>query len=90
MEFSYNNGYHSSISMAPFQALYGPPCRTPLSWDSLEDYILLGLEMLRDMEQQVVHICEHLTTAQDRQKTYADAHRTDKQFAVGDKVFLRV
>ena len=46
VEFSYNNGYHSSIGMAPFQALYGHPCRTPLSWDSLEDHILLGPEML--------------------------------------------
>ena len=90
VEFAYNNGYHSSIGMAPFQALYGRPCRTPLSWDSLEDRILLGPEMLRDMEQQVVRIREHLTTAQDRQKKYADAHRTDKQFAVGEKVFLRV
>ena len=37
-----------------------------------------------------MRICEHLSTTQDRQKKYADAHRTDKQFAVGDKVFLRV
>ena len=51
VEFSYNNRYHSSIGMAPFQALYGHLCRTPLSWDSLEDHILLGPEMLRDMEQ---------------------------------------
>ena len=46
--------------------------------------------MLHDMEQQVVRIREHLTMARDRQKKYADAHRIDKQFAVGDKVFLRV
>ena len=51
---------------------------------------MLGPKMLHDMEQQVVCIREHLTTAQDRQKKYADAHRTNKQFVVGDKVFLRV
>lgn len=51
VEFIYNNGYQSSIGMSPFQALYGRPCRTPLSWDQLEDRVLLGLEMLRDMEQ---------------------------------------
>ena len=51
VEFAYNNGYHSSIGMAPFQALYGRPCRTPLSWDKLEDIILLGPEMLQEMEQ---------------------------------------
>ena len=50
VEFAYNNGYHSSIGMAPFQALYGRPCRTPLSWDNLEDRVLLGPEVLRDME----------------------------------------
>ena len=61
VEFSYNNGYHSSIWMAPFQALYGHPCHTPLSWDSLEDHIPLGLEMVGDIEKHVVHICEDLS-----------------------------
>ena len=90
VEFAFNNGYHSSIGMAPFQALYGRPCRTPLSWDNMEDRILLGPEMLQDLEQQVKRIREHLITAQDRQKKYADKHRIDHQFFIGDKVFLRV
>lgn len=76
--------------MPPFQALYGRPCRTPLSWDRLEDRVTLGPEMLQDMEQQVDRIREHLVAAQDRQKKYADAHRVDHQFSVGDRVFLRV
>ena len=50
LEFTYNNGYHSSIVMAPFQEFYGRPCRTPLSWDNLEDKILLGPDMLQDLE----------------------------------------
>jgi hypothetical protein len=37
VEFAYNNSYHSSIRMPPYEALYGRPCRTPLSWDRLED-----------------------------------------------------
>ena len=37
VEFSYNNSYHSSIGMPPYQALYGRPCRMPLSWEKLED-----------------------------------------------------
>ena len=89
-EFTYNNGYHSSIGMAPFQALYGRPCRTPLSWDNLEDRVILGPDMLLDLEQRVKRIREHLFTAQDRQKKYANKHRIDHQFLVGDKVFLRV
>jgi hypothetical protein len=37
VEFAYNNSFHSSIGMPPYEALYGRPCRTPLSWDRLED-----------------------------------------------------
>ena len=88
VEFAYNNGYHSSIGMAPYQALYGRPCRTPLNWDNLEDRVLLGPEMLQDLEQQVKRIREHLITAQDRQNKYVDKHRFDCQFLFGDKVFL--
>ena len=87
VKFAYNNDYHSSLGMSPFQALYSKPCRTPLSWDRLEDQVLLGPEMLQDMEQQVVRIREHLVTAQGRQKKYADAHRLDHQFSVRDRVF---
>ena len=63
VEFFYNNGYHSCIGMAPFHALYGRPCRIPLSWDNLEDRIILGPVMLQDLEQQVKRIRENLITA---------------------------
>ena len=33
VEFSYNNSFHSSIRMPPYEALYGRPCRTPSSWE---------------------------------------------------------
>ena len=46
VEFAYNRGYQSSIGMPPFHTLYDHPCQTPLSWDRLEDRVLLGLEML--------------------------------------------
>jgi hypothetical protein len=39
VDFSYNNSFHSSIRMPPYEALYGRPCRTPLSWDRLEDQV---------------------------------------------------
>ncbi|KAH9294732.1 hypothetical protein KI387_038320 [Taxus chinensis] len=53
VEFSYNNSFQSSIGMAPFQALYGRECRTPLSWDRLEDRVSLGPALLQDMEQSI-------------------------------------
>ena len=33
IEFSYNNSYHTSIEMAPYEALYGRKCRSPLCWE---------------------------------------------------------
>ncbi|GLJ39702.1 hypothetical protein SUGI_0811690 [Cryptomeria japonica] len=66
VEFAYNNDYHSSIGMSPYQALYGRPCRTPLSWDCLEDRVCIGSKMLQDMEEQVARIREHLLASQDR------------------------
>ncbi|TYJ98018.1 reverse transcriptase [Cucumis melo var. makuwa] len=35
MEFAYNNSYQSSIGMAPYEALYGRPCRTPICWNEM-------------------------------------------------------
>ena len=90
VEFAYNNSHHSSIGMPPYQALYGRPCRTPLSWDRLEDRVLVGPELLQEMEEQVVQIRKRLKEAQDRQKSYADARRTDRSYEVGDRVFIRI
>eukprot|EP00253_Pinus_taeda_P017558 PITA_17558 len=86
VEFTYNNSYHSSIGMPPFEALYSRPCRTPLSWDRLEDRVIIGPELIHEMEAQVRQIRQRLKEAQDRQKSYADAHRTDRRYEVGDQV----
>jgi hypothetical protein len=37
VEFAYNNSFHSSIGMTPYEAMYGRPCRTSLTWETLED-----------------------------------------------------
>ena len=52
--------------------------------------VVLGLELLKEMEQEVVKIRQNLKAAQDRQKIYADKHRMNKEFSVGDHVYLRV
>jgi hypothetical protein len=51
VEFSYNNGYHASLKMSPFEALYGRKCNTPISWDNLVDIVVLGPELLKEMEE---------------------------------------
>ena len=46
VEFSYNNSFHASISMPPYEALYGRKCRSPIHWDEVGDRQMLGPEMV--------------------------------------------
>ena len=48
VEFAYNNSFHSSIGMAPFEALYGKPCRTPLCWSEVGERALVGPEIVEE------------------------------------------
>ena len=66
MEFAYNNSYHSSIGVAPYEALYDRKCRTPICWNEKEDRKLLGLEIVQITIAQVRSIREKLKIAQDR------------------------
>jgi hypothetical protein len=66
VEFAYNNSYHSSIIMPPFEYLYGSPCRTPLNWDRLEDRVIVGPKLIQEMEEQVIQIRQRVKEAQDR------------------------
>ena len=90
VEFAYNNGHQASLGMSPYEALYGRRCRTPVTWDNPVNRIVLGPEFLKVMEQEVVKIRQNLKAAQDRQKSYADKHRVNREFSVGDHVYLRV
>ena len=72
VEFAYNNGYHASLKMSPFEVLYGRKCRTPSSWGGSEDKFLLGPEMLEEMEVMVKKVRANQKMAQDRQKNFAD------------------
>jgi hypothetical protein len=63
VEFAYNNNFHSSIRMPPYEALYGRPCRIPLSWERLEERVTVGIELIQEMEEQVIHIRKRLKEA---------------------------
>ena len=56
VEFAYNNSFHNSIGIFPYESLYGMPCRTPLSWERLEDRVTVGPELIQEMEEHVIHI----------------------------------
>ncbi|KAD4584743.1 hypothetical protein E3N88_22344 [Mikania micrantha] len=90
MEFSYNNSYHSSIQTAPFEALYGRKCRTPVCWSEIGENQLSGPEIVQETTDKVFQIRERLKAARDRQKSYADRRRKPLEFNVGDKVLLKV
>ncbi|GER51104.1 retrotransposon protein [Striga asiatica] len=90
VEFAYNNNYHSSIKMAPFEALYGRKCRSPLYWDEVGEKQVLGPKLIEDTVQKVAEIRAKLKEAQSRQKAYANKRRSELEFEQGDKVFLKV
>ena len=90
IEFSYNNSYHSSIGVAPYEALYGRKCRSPLSWTEVGDSQLTGPEIIQETTDKVFKIKERLKAARDRQKSYADKRRKPLEFQIGDKVLLKV
>jgi hypothetical protein len=90
VEFSHNNSYQSSLKMAPFEALYGRRCRTPLSWSQTSERKIFGPNLVTEAEEKVKIIQNNLKAAQSRQKSYADKRRKPLQFEVGDFVYLRV
>ena len=63
VEFAYNNGYQASIQMAPYEALYGRPCRSPICWTEVGDSSITGPNLIRDTSKKVNLIRQHLLTA---------------------------
>jgi hypothetical protein len=76
--------------MAPFEALYGRRCRTPLSWSQTSERKIFGSDLVTEAEEKVKIIQNNLKAAQSQQKSYADKRRKPLQFEVGDFVYLRV
>ncbi|GJU66670.1 putative reverse transcriptase domain-containing protein [Tanacetum coccineum] len=89
-EFSYNNSCHTSIRCAPFEALYGRKCRSPVLWAKNREGSLIGPELVHETNDKIVVIKEKLKAARDHQKSYADNRRKPLKFEVGDRVMLKV
>nr|GEY23371.1 putative reverse transcriptase domain, ribonuclease H-like domain, aspartic peptidase domain protein [Tanacetum cinerariifolium] len=77
VEFSYDNSYHASIKAAPFEALYGQRCRSPVCWT-------------QETTEKIVQIKQRKQAARDRQKSYVDLNHKPMEFQVEDKVMLKV
>ena len=72
VEFAYNNTYQVSIQMAPYEALYRRPCRSPICLTEVGERSITGLDLIRDTSEKVGLIRKRLLTAQSRQKSYSD------------------
>ncbi|GKC30020.1 putative reverse transcriptase domain-containing protein [Tanacetum coccineum] len=75
VEFSYNNSYHTSIKAAPFKALYGRKCRSPICWVEVGDSQLTSPEIIHETTEKIVQIKSRIQAVLDRQKSYADKIR---------------
>ncbi|MCF6774896.1 transposase family protein [Corynebacterium sp. MC-12] len=90
IEFAYNNSYHSSIGMAPFETFYGRHYRSLVGWFEVGEMALLGPDLVMEALEKVRLIRERLKTALSRQKSYSNVRRRDLEFKVGDWVYLKV
>ncbi|GJZ65622.1 hypothetical protein Tco_0622318 [Tanacetum coccineum] len=84
-------GYHVAIKAAPFEALYGRKCCSPVCWAEVGQVQLTGLELVQETTGgRSSRSKQRIQTARDRQKSYADLKRKPMEFQVGDKVMLKV
>ncbi|GJT70008.1 putative reverse transcriptase domain-containing protein [Tanacetum coccineum] len=90
VEFSYNNSYHTSIKAAPFEALYGRKCRSPICWAEVGDAQLTGPKIIHETTEKIFQTKKRIQAARDRQKSLADRNRKPMEFQVGDMVMLKV
>ena len=76
--------------MAPYEALYGRPCRSPLCWIEVGESSITGPDLIRETSEKLSLIRQRLLMAQSRQESYADVRCRPLDFEVGDHVFLKV
>ncbi|GKB20851.1 putative reverse transcriptase domain-containing protein [Tanacetum coccineum] len=82
--------YHASIKAAPYEALYGRKCRSPVCWAEVGEAQLTGSKMIQETTEKIVLIKQRIQAAQDRQKSYADLKRKPMEFEVEDRRMLKV
>ncbi|MCI35278.1 retrotransposon protein, partial [Trifolium medium] len=85
---TYNNSYHTSIGMAPYEALYGRRCQTPLCWYQDGENMIVGHEIVQQTTDKVKQIRARMKVTRDRQKSYADKRRRPLEFEAGEHVFF--
>eukprot|EP00253_Pinus_taeda_P033850 PITA_33850 len=85
-QLNFNTAYHPQTDEQTERV--NQKCRTPSSWSGPEDRLMLGPEMLKEMEELVKRVCSNLKVAQDRKKNFVDWKRRFKEYQVGDHVYI--
>ncbi|GJW94720.1 putative reverse transcriptase domain-containing protein [Tanacetum coccineum] len=80
----------TNVRCAPFEALYGRKCRSPIMWAEVGEGQLIGPELVQETTEKISQIKDRLKVARDRQKSYADKRRKPLEFGVGEYVLLKV
>nr|GEU38068.1 putative reverse transcriptase domain-containing protein [Tanacetum cinerariifolium] len=81
---------HVSIKAAPFEALYGQKCRSPVCWAEVGDTQLTRPEITHETTEKIVQIRQHLQAARDRQRNYANIRGKPLELQAGDRVMLKI
>ncbi|GJT50960.1 putative reverse transcriptase domain-containing protein [Tanacetum coccineum] len=90
VKFSYNNSYHASIKVAPFEALYSRKCHAHVYWVEVGEVQLTGPEMVQETTEKIIQIKQIIQAARDREKSYANLKHKSMEFQVRDRVMLKV
>ena len=77
VEFAYNNSFHASIGMEPYEALYERKCRLPVCWTEVGERQILGSEIMQLTTNKIKVIQQRLQTAQSHQKSYVEVQRQE-------------
>nr|GEY67801.1 putative reverse transcriptase domain-containing protein [Tanacetum cinerariifolium] len=84
------SGRCSDVRCAPFEALYGRKCHSPIMWVEVREGQLIGPELVQETTEKILQIKDRLKATRERQKSYADKRRKPLEFCVGEFVLLKV
>jgi len=89
-EFWYNTNYHTSSHMTPFEVVYGQAPPTHLPYLPGESKVAVVARSLQERENMLLYLKFHLMRAQHQMKVFADQHRTEHEFDIGEYVYVKL
>ncbi|KAA0035721.1 ty3-gypsy retrotransposon protein [Cucumis melo var. makuwa] len=90
MEFAYNNSYQATIDMAPFEALYGKCCRSPVCWGEVGEQRLMGPELVQSTNEVIQKIRSRMLTAQSSRRVMRMRGKLSPRFVGPFEILERI